>query len=218
MIDMRASLQNKSSQEPSSWKQDPPSKSYDKVMGIYAEIVSGQDFHGSKLFVNYQVQVPSGWDLRTGNLSDGMAEKDIAAVVKVDRVGTETVSGMGVGVGMGGGSVRGSGGRGFDLSGLGPGSGQNQVQGLGQGKGDDDEALTGADLLLLDGFADGLYARGMLYGTTHTAIARESRRMTGLAQRPKWTAPYVSFAFERGTRLFIEFSFFVITVVAIILA
>ena len=50
LSDMRASLQNRSSKEHSSWKQDPPSKGYDKVMGIYAEIVSGKDFSGSKLF------------------------------------------------------------------------------------------------------------------------------------------------------------------------
>jgi hypothetical protein len=48
------------------WNQDPPSKTYDKTVGIYAEIVSGLDFKGSNVFVNYQIHVPKGWDLRTG--------------------------------------------------------------------------------------------------------------------------------------------------------
>jgi hypothetical protein len=62
---------------PSSWKQDPPSRGHDKSMVFYAEIVSGKGFHGDRLLVDYEVLLPQGWDLRTGNLVDGMNEIDL---------------------------------------------------------------------------------------------------------------------------------------------
>ena len=46
LLDEKSFIQNKSSTDTSSWKQDPPSKNYDQVIGIYAEIVSGENFHG----------------------------------------------------------------------------------------------------------------------------------------------------------------------------
>lgn len=54
-----------------SWMQDPPSR--DKTVGIYAEIVSGRGFGGEKLFLSYEVTTPQNWLLRTGDLSDGVA-------------------------------------------------------------------------------------------------------------------------------------------------
>ena len=173
--DMRASALHKSSNEKSSWKQDPPSAGKHKVVAIYAEIVSGQDFNGKKVSVNYQVRTSQGWDLRTGNLSDGIGEKDIAAVKVVKKPSGGADGGVGT------------------------------------------EAISGADVLALDGYADGIYARGMLYGTTHTAVAKDTRRPSRVAERPVWKAPFVSPAFEEGTRLFIGTSFFLITVFAIIL-
>jgi Ciliary basal body-associated, B9 protein len=174
--DMRASALHKSSNEQSSWKQDPPSAGRHKVVAVYAEIVSGQDFDGRKVSVNYQVRTYQGWDLRTGNLSDGIGEKDIAAIKAIRKSsegGTDGVFGT--------------------------------------------EHLSGADVLALDGYADGIYARGMLYGTTHTAVVKDSRRPSRLAERPVWNAPFVSPAFEEGSRLFIGTCFFLITVLAIIL-
>jgi Ciliary basal body-associated, B9 protein len=173
--DMRASALHKSSNEKSSWKQDPPSAGRHKVVAVYAEIVSGQDFNGRKVSVNYQVRTSQGWDLRTGNLSDGIGEKDIAAI-KAIRKPSE--------------------------------GGADGVAGT--------DNLSGADVLALDGYADGIYARGMLYGTTHTAVAKDSRS-SRLVERPAWTAPFVSPAFEEGSRLFIGTCFFLITVFAIIL-
>jgi hypothetical protein len=91
------------------WKQDPPSQGYDRTVTSYAgnaacgflpydcicwsfticpcvcacvEIVSASGFESSKLFVHYQIVVPHGWNLRTGNVVDGMAEEDIKAVTK----------------------------------------------------------------------------------------------------------------------------------------
>ena len=61
----------------SSWKQDPPSRGFDKSLAMYAEIVSGKNFNGDRLFVNYEVLVPQGWNLRTGNLVDGIGEQDL---------------------------------------------------------------------------------------------------------------------------------------------
>lgn len=174
--DMRASALHRSSNEKSSWKQDPPSAGKHKVVAVYAEIVSGQDFNGNKISVNYQVRTSQGWDVRTGNLSDGIGEKDILAIKAVKKPtegGADGASGT--------------------------------------------ETLSGADVLALDGYADGIYARGMLYGTTHTAVAKDSRRLNRLAERPAWRAAFISPAFEHGTRLFIGTSFFLITVFAIIL-
>ena len=175
LSDMRASALNKSSTDPSSWKQDPPSSGKHKVVAIYAEIVSGQNFNGRKVSVNYQVRTSQGWDLRTGNLSDGVGERDIAAIKATVKP-------------AGGGAT-----------------------------GTETEIPSGADVLALDGYADGIYARGMLYGTTHTAVAKESRRLSRVAERPLWKAPFVSPAFEEGTRLFLGTSFFLITVFSIIL-
>eukprot|EP01034_Spumella_vulgaris_P025544 gene25544-32014_t len=58
------------------WKQDPPPMTKHKTITYYAEIVSGSGFEGDRLYVNYKVKVPRGWELRVGNLSDGAANKD----------------------------------------------------------------------------------------------------------------------------------------------
>ena len=54
---------------------DPPSLGFDKSIAFYGEIVSGTGFSGSKIFVDYEVLVPDGWNMRTGNLSDGIGEE-----------------------------------------------------------------------------------------------------------------------------------------------
>jgi hypothetical protein len=40
---------------------------------LSVEIVSGSDFEGQQLYLNYQVKIPSqGWELRTGDINDGI--------------------------------------------------------------------------------------------------------------------------------------------------
>jgi hypothetical protein len=46
------------------------------------EIVSASGFESSKLFINYQVVVPHGWNLRTGNVVDGVAEEDVKSAAQ----------------------------------------------------------------------------------------------------------------------------------------
>jgi len=67
----------KGESDTSIWRQDPPSKGYAKSLVYYAEIVSGSGFEGDRLFVDYEVVVPQGWNLRTGNLVDGVGEQDL---------------------------------------------------------------------------------------------------------------------------------------------
>ena len=210
LLDKKSFIQNKSSSDTSTWKQDPPSKNFDKVIGIYAEIVNGENFFGKNLFVNYQVQVPQGWVIRTGNLNDGTAERDVAALVSVEKL-REGYSTSEIGEFQ---SLKGTN-KGKEKS---EGSMNNRDRERGGERGGKDkENISGVDILALDGYTDGLSAHGMLYGTTHTVIARESRGMTSLIDRSKYKPSYVNFTFQKGTRLFIGFSFYIITVVAIIL-
>ena len=44
-----------------------------------AEIVSASGFEGNNIYVCYQVHVPEGWKVRTGNLTDGISEADFRA-------------------------------------------------------------------------------------------------------------------------------------------
>ena len=58
------------------------------------------------------------------------------------------------------------------------------------------QAMATSDLLALDGYADGAHARGMLSGTTHTALARDLRLSHHHRdQRPSWRSPFVTFAY-----------------------
>lgn len=69
----------------SEWKQDPPSAAYDFSLSYFAEIVSASGFGVDRLFVDYEVLVPEGWNMRTGNLSDGVAEKDMSDLVNIAK-------------------------------------------------------------------------------------------------------------------------------------
>jgi hypothetical protein len=69
----------------SEWKQDPPSAAFDYSLSYFAEIVSASGFGADRVFVDYEVLVPEGWNLRTGNLSDGVAEKDMADIVNISK-------------------------------------------------------------------------------------------------------------------------------------
>ena len=65
----------------SKWKQDPPCKGYDYTSTVFGEIVSGSGFDGDKVFVSYEMLVPTGtgetqWQLRKGNLVDGIVAAD----------------------------------------------------------------------------------------------------------------------------------------------
>lgn len=62
------------------WKQDPPEHGYEHSSSISGEIVSCTGFEGNKFFVSYQVVVPNGWSFRSGNLTDGIAESELAAL------------------------------------------------------------------------------------------------------------------------------------------
>jgi len=182
--DMKAAAANRSANDAANWKQDPPSKGFQKSVAMYAEIISAKDFYGRQLFVNYQVQMPQGWDLRTGNLTDGMAEKDVAEAISV-VVSARSRDGGGGGASSG-----------------------SEVELEGQEVTPD---------LALDGFADGLDAQGMLYGTTHTARAADLRWLPS-RERRSWRAPFVSFAYpSQGTRFLLGLAFFFTTVVAVIL-
>ena len=55
--------------------------------------------------------------------------------------------------------------------------------------------MASSDMLALDGYADGAQARGMLSGTTHTALARDLRLSSHRDHRPSWRSPLVNFAY-----------------------
>lgn len=65
-----------------SWKQDPPEKTYDHSTAIAGEIVSCTGFEGDRFFISYQLSLPDGWKMRTGNLADGYTEAEIGAIGK----------------------------------------------------------------------------------------------------------------------------------------
>lgn len=190
LLDMRAHTLNKCSAENTNWTQDPAAPGRQKIYTIYAEIVSGENFTGKKIYLNYQVQVPLGWDLRTGNVNDGVSEKYVGGM-SAQRIGLSSS-----------GNSSGLNGRGGDGFGIGIGIGSNRA---GEGV----IGLSGADVLALDAYSDGIDAQGMLRGTTHTATSQDSKHHS----RRK----YVTYALEQGARIFLGSSFFIITVISIIL-
>ena len=58
------------------WMQDPPKEAFNRSIAINAEILSATGFDGDKLFIEYEIVCPPNWDLRTGNLNDGIASED----------------------------------------------------------------------------------------------------------------------------------------------
>ncbi len=75
--DIARSLKLRGVQGPlSNWMQDPPKESFSRSVAVNAEILSATGFDGEKLFVVYEVICPPNWDLRTGNLNDGIASED----------------------------------------------------------------------------------------------------------------------------------------------
>ena len=183
LLDMRSCAINKCSTEHTNWTQDPPAPGRQKVYTVYAEIVSGENFTGKKIFLNYQVQVPQGWDLRTGNINDGVSEKRLSAL-NAHRIGSN-------GNGNGGGSS---------------GGGQGRT---GDGMGVLGPSLSGADILALDSYSDGIDARGMLRGTTHTATSKDFRPQRGNSG--------VTFVLEESARILLGSGFFIVTVISITL-
>jgi Ciliary basal body-associated, B9 protein len=190
LLDLRSHTLNKCSAEHTNWTQDPAAPGRQKIYTIYAEIVSGENFMGKKIYLNYQVQVPQGWDLRTGNLNDGVSEKQVGGM-SAQRIGLSSNSG---------GNGHGSNGRGCDSYGIGIGSNR---------AGDGVIGLSGADVLALDAYSDGIEAQGMLRGTTHTATSQDSK--------PHIRRNHVTYALEQGARIFLGSSFFIITVISTIL-
>lgn len=65
--------------ESDNWKQDP-SRS-DRTVVYYAEIVDASGFDGYRHYVNYQIKHPTNWELRTGNLTDGVANTEMTSQV-----------------------------------------------------------------------------------------------------------------------------------------
>jgi Ciliary basal body-associated, B9 protein len=189
LLDMRSHTLNKCSAEHTNWTQDPAAPGRQKIYTIYAEIVSGENFTGKKIFLNYQVQVPQGWDLRTGSLNDGVSEKHVGGM-SAHRIGLSSNSNCSNGL-----NGRGGDGYGIDI-------GSNRA-------GDGAIGLSGADVLALDAYSDGIDAQGMLRGTTHTATSHDSK--------PHSRRNHVTYALEQGARIFLGSSFFIITVISIIL-
>ena len=69
-----------------------------------------------------------------------------------------------------------------------------------------------------DGFDDGAAALGMLQGTTHTSRARAYRSSATLPTlRPRWRGKHLSFQFDEASRVVWGCSFFLLTVIAIVL-
>ena len=69
-----------------------------------------------------------------------------------------------------------------------------------------------------DGFDDGAAALGMLQGTTQTSHARAYRASAQLPTiRPKWRGKHLSFQFDEFSRVVWGCSFFLLTVIAIVL-
>ena len=221
LLDMKAAAASRSANDAANWKQDPPSKGFHKSVALYAEIVSAKDFYGRQLFVNYQVQLPQGWDLRTGapppfhththtythvhihapsmhlyvrarhDLRTGNLSDGMAEKDVAEAISVVVSARSRDGGGGGGGASSGS-----------------EVELEGQ------EVVPD---LALDGYADGLDAQGMLYGTTHTARAADLRWLPS-RERRAWRAPFVSFAYpSQGTRFLLGLAFFFTTVVAVIL-
>jgi len=147
------------SSDPIAWKQDPPAQGYDKSVAVYAELVSGTGFEGERLYVNYQVTMPQGWSLRTGDLSDGLSGKDLKK-----------------------------------------------------------KGGAGALMASMDGYASGKDAHGMLSGTTQTALAREARGGIHIPTlRPMWKGVHIPYVFDSFSRALWGYSFFILTVLAVIL-
>lgn len=69
----------------------------------------------------------------------------------------------------------------------------------------------------LDGYRDGLEAKGALQGTTQTAYVAESTRgLINLPNRPRWKGHTAAFEFGSATRLFLGLFFFILSVLAIV--
>ena len=62
---------------PSTWKQDPPPEDANHICTYYINIDKAFDFDGDNVIVVYEVKVPEGWKLRTGNVVDATAEEDL---------------------------------------------------------------------------------------------------------------------------------------------
>lgn len=65
------------------WKMDPPAEGRDQTMAYYSEIVSATGFDGEQLFITYHVTSPPDWNLRTGDLIDGMNEESLKGLAKM---------------------------------------------------------------------------------------------------------------------------------------
>jgi len=108
-------------------------------LSISAEIVSATGFEGDKIYICYQVQVPDGWKVRTGNLVDGIAEEDLRNAGKATA------------------GKKGAGNKRWKRR-FGHGGGAGDVGGAHS------VANAVLDALAMDGFADGIDAEGMLNG------------------------------------------------------
>lgn len=84
-----ANIASRSRSSGHNWKQDPPEKTYHHSTSFNAEIVSCTGFEGEKFFISYQITLPDGWKMRTGNLNDGYTEAEIANIGKDISVARE---------------------------------------------------------------------------------------------------------------------------------
>lgn len=95
---------------------------------------------------------------------------------------------------------------------------EEKLKGLARGEGGNKQlSMLASTALDMDGHEDGLTARGALQGTTQTARARTSRGDILLPSlRPLWKGKSLPYAFDGLSRLVWGLSFFLLTVIAIV--
>ena len=148
--------------------------------------MSGTGFAGDKVFVDYEVLVPDGWNMRTGNLSDGIGEEDLiktaSAVSGIFGNNTNNNTNNKDGMSKMGMSVTGGASEKTDAS--------------------PDQAAAAKLMQELDGYADGEEAQGMLHGVTQIATPKEQRGGLSLPTlRPHWRGQRLPFTLSATSRI-----------------
>ena len=93
---------------------------------------------------------------------------------------------------------------------------ENEV-GISSNSDDKTNLKRNASIKELDGYKDGLEAKGGLQGTTHTAFVNDGNRgLANLPSRPRWKGHSAAFEFGNATRVFLGLLFFVLSVLAIV--
>ena len=98
------------------------------------------------------------------------------------------------------------------------GTSEDALQRLARGEGGNKRtSLLAATALEMDGFDDGLAARGGLQGTTHTVNARATRGGLSIPiLRPFWKGKHLPYSFDGLSRFVWGCSFFLLTVISFV--